>query len=99
MGAIPFNAVDWLDVFPALDNTERFNLLIDLANNGQKSFAEIKKDSGLPSSSVEHHLTKLMDAQLIVNDYQVPLKPGRAYSYYKITSRGKDILDILLKST
>ncbi|MCL2134927.1 MAG: helix-turn-helix domain-containing protein [Candidatus Bathyarchaeota archaeon] len=99
MPASMFNAEEWLDVFPALDNTERFNILIYLANNGSKSFSEIKNEFKIESSSsVEHHLTKLMDAQLIENTYKMPLKNVRVHCYYHLTDRGKTILEILLKT-
>ena len=90
------DAKERLDDFPALDNEVRFNILIFLANEGPKSFSEVKKEFNIPPSSVEHHLDKLMDAQLISNSYRTPSSETREYSYYDLTDRGKTILSILL---
>lgn len=89
-------AKEWLDVFPALDNEVRFNMLIYLANKGPKTFTQIKKEFTATPSSVEHHLDKLMNAQLVLNSYRIPSDEAREYSYYEITPRGKQILSILL---
>jgi DNA-binding MarR family transcriptional regulator len=91
------DAKEWLDVFPALDNEVRFNMLIYLANEGPKSFSQVKKEFKISPSSVEHHLDKLMSAQLIINSYRTPSDEAREYSYYDLTDRGKKILAILLK--
>ncbi len=92
------DAKEWLDVFPALDNETRFNILIYLANEGSKSFSEVKKEFKISPSSVEHHLDKLIGAQLIVNSYRTPSNEAREYSYYDLTDRGKRILKILLEA-
>jgi DNA-binding MarR family transcriptional regulator len=91
------DAKEWLDVFPALDNEVRFNMLIYLSNEGPKSFSQVKKEFKIPPSSVEHHLDKLMNAQLIINSYRTPSADAREYSYYHLTERGKKILAILLE--
>jgi len=97
MPVSPFNVEEWIDVFPALDNPERFNILIYLSNNGPKLFSEIKTEFKIESSSsVEHHLNKLMNAQLIENSFKKPPNGARGHSYYTVTERGQKILDILL---
>lgn len=90
------DAKEWLDVFPALDNTTRFNIMIYLSNEGPKSFMEVRTAFELQASSTQHHLDKLMDARLIVNSYRTPTGPTGPYSYYNLTERGKTILQILL---
>jgi predicted transcriptional regulator len=91
------DAKEWLDVFPALDNEDRFNMLIFLANEGPKSFSQVKKKFEMSPSCVEHHLDKLMSAQLIINSYKTPSTETREYSYYHLTERGQKILAILLE--
>ncbi len=93
------DAKEWLDVFPALDNKLRFNMLLFLCDKGPKSFSMLKKQFNITPASVLHHLDKLMDAELITNSYKQP-PPGdetKEYSYYEITERGKEILKILLE--
>lgn len=90
------DAKEWLDVFPALDNPTRFNILIYLSNEGRQPFTAVKTQFNLQAATTQHHLEKLMGACLIVNSYQTPTETNGTYSYYELTQRGKDVLQILL---
>ena len=89
----------WLAVFPALDNVQRFNILIWLASEGSKSFSAVQKKFGLSSANTRHHLDKLMQAQLIINSYKTPTVERREYSFYKTTDFGETVLTQLLGDT
>jgi predicted transcriptional regulator len=93
------DAKEWLDAFPALDNKDRFNILIYLSNNGSRSFSDVKKDFSLNSSSTQHHLDKLMAADLITNSWRKPPPSAseKDYSWYELTPRGRAILKKLLE--
>jgi len=89
-------AEEWLDVFPALDNSTRFNILIYLSNEGSKSVTDVCEAFNLQQSSTHHHLAKLLDVRLIDNSYQTPKVSTEPSSFYSITERGKKILELLL---
>ena len=89
------DAKDWLDVFPALDDVDRFNMLILLNNEGPLFHREIAERRTLSASRVTHHLNRLMDTKLIKNEYVTPQGNERLYSRYQITEKGEEILRIL----
>jgi DNA-binding HxlR family transcriptional regulator len=88
---------EWLDVFPALDNVDRFNLLIRLNNEGPLFHNELMERIGLKPGILSHHLNKLMAVSLVNNEYVTPTTTERHYSKYFITEKGREILTILLK--
>ena len=90
------NAKEWLDVFPALENVVRFNILIFLNNEGPNSFTKIKENRKLSPGNCTYHLNKLMKAGLVTNSYRTPSEDTREYSDYEITEKGHNILEILL---
>ena len=90
------DAKESLDVFPALDNPTRFNILIYLSNEGRQPFSAVQTKFNLQNSTTQHHLEKLMGASLIVNSYQTPTETNGTYSYYELTPRGKEVLQTLM---
>ena len=90
------SAKEWLDVFPALENVVRFNVLIFLNNEGTSSFTKIKEIRELSPGNCTYHLNKLMKAGLVANSYRTPSEDTREYSDYEITEKGHKILEILL---
>jgi DNA-binding MarR family transcriptional regulator len=87
---------EWLEILPALENVERFNLVIFLANAGRKTFTQIKEARDLSPGNCTYHLNKLMKAGLVVNQYH-QREDTREYSYYEATDKAKEVLEALLQ--
>lgn len=94
-----FTQHEWLDMFSALDSTTRFNILIFLNNEGEKTVEQI--------SDMVNQLTRQnynWKSQRWINAYINPLltkglidysdRPN--YKKFDITQKGKDVLDIIL---
>lgn len=89
-------AKKWLGVLPALENVDRFNILILLVNEGQQTFSQIKEKRDLSPGNCAYHLNKLMKAELVSNSYQTPEEGSREYSYYEATPLGGEVIKRLL---
>ncbi len=89
------NQEEWLEILPALENVERFNILIYLVNYGRKAFTQIKEARDLSPGNCTYHLNKLMKAGLIVNQYHQS-EETREYSYYEATEKAKEVIEALM---
>ncbi|MFX0170339.1 MAG: winged helix-turn-helix domain-containing protein [Candidatus Hodarchaeota archaeon] len=70
---------DILVILKAISNEKRFAILITLLT-GDKTFNNLKKETRLKKTALSNHLTKLINAELI-------LKPD--HNRYRLTSDGK----------
>lgn len=87
---------EWLNVLPALENAERFNILLMLVEKQRIAFSQILTERELTPGNCAYHLNKLMKAGLIDNSYQTPTKPSKEYSFYGPTDLGKQVIEKLL---
>jgi len=75
----------------ALGQENRRKIIQYIVKQGKISFSDLIKFTGLKSSTLTFHLRELMKASLI-NNFYVKLEEKRNYSYYELTSFGKDFL-------
>ncbi len=91
-----------IDVFPpelskaiaGLSNENRQKILINLYNEIKLSFSELQNRTGINASLLSNHLKKLKQSLLIEQIYDRVIGEV-AYSFYKITKYGKDIMSRL----
>lgn len=86
----------WLNVLPALENVERFNILLMLVEKRRMAFSQVLKERELTPGNCAYHLNKLMKAGLIDNSYQTPTEPSKEYSFYGPTDLGERVIEKLL---
>ena len=78
----------------ALGNENRQKIILNLIKKGKLSFSDLLKITNLNSSTLNFHLRELMKGSLINNFYKKS-ENQKDYSYYEITSFGKDFLKSL----
>jgi len=84
-----FTQNEWLEMFSALNSETRFNLLIFLNNEGDKTEKEISDKFQLKQQWFVAFVNLLMTAHLI--DYT----DRPEYKHWGITEKGEKVLEIL----
>jgi len=65
--------------------------LLCVLRDGEHCVCEIMKHVKLSQSLISHHLKSLKDINLVINE-----KRG-VYVYYRLTEKGKEIIDLLFQ--
>jgi predicted transcriptional regulator len=98
MGMETLGVKEKLDVFVALDNTTRFNMLIFLSNRKTASHKEIAQEFKLSEEEYCRHVNKLFEADLVKNG---PYRTDQETMSIKIlpTEKAQIVLDALLRKS
>ena len=80
-----------------LNNPNRQKILLILENEDKLSFSEIERKSELDKALLASHLRKLIRTLLIEHFYEHEVGNDR-FSYYRISSLGKLLLQNILKT-
>jgi predicted transcriptional regulator len=85
-----------VSILDAISNPDRIKILVILEKepNGV-SYSTLHKDLKLNHKSLTEHLKKLVSATLVWNNFEK--REGRAYSYYKLSTLGRGIIEEGLK--
>ncbi len=85
-----FTSKEWLDMFPVLESVTRFNMLIFLHNEGDKTIDVIREKFSITDHWFPHYINPLLREQLVeYNREEYPL------TKIHITEKGERVLKIL----
>ncbi len=79
-------------VLNILSDETRLALVILLLKEGELSFSELNKKSGLAKNTLSHHLKTLTQAALVSNYYR-KREGTTEFSYYNATDHARDCID------
>ncbi|MFH2110584.1 MAG: transcriptional regulator [Candidatus Bathyarchaeota archaeon] len=87
---------EWLAILPVLKSEKRFQLLEYFNTiDEKKNYSTIKEETDSSDGNLSYHLNLLLSAGLIENTTQKTEFGRRPYSYYSITEKGKEVLQLL----
>ena len=84
---------DWLEVFTALENENRYNIVMLLKDEGEKSFTYIQQKLQLSPGNCAHHMNVLFNKGIVFNSYITPKDNETEYSFYELTDKAKKALN------
>ena len=79
------------------DSEPRQKIFTSLLRNGELSFSELKKKTGLSKPDLNFHLKKLINAMLVEHYYRHKIGNDR-FSFYAVTHFGYNFINALIQS-
>lgn len=84
---------EYLAMQRAIGDETRFQIVRTLARNGDLSAKQLREALDIPSNNLHYHLDRLVDVGLVQNRKQSAPDSDGLYSYYRVSSLGKAILE------
>lgn len=85
------------DAINGLHGELRQTIFISLLKNGELSFSELEKRTGLSKPDLNFHLKKLINSMLVEHYYRDKIGNNR-FSFYSITPFGHNFINALIQS-
>jgi DNA-binding transcriptional ArsR family regulator len=88
-----FEQLTNVKIYHALDHPKRREILALILEKPKSPATDIKKTLGLSDGNFNYHITVLIDAQLVINEWKRPLNKGATYSNYEPTDIAKQLAE------
>lgn len=83
---------DYRAAMHEITNEKRFPIVCELAKYGEMSASGIADQIGMDRGTCTHHLSQLVDENIVHNQRRKQREAGKPYSYYELTALGKRAL-------